>query len=665
MAAQFRYPIDSLLSGTSVPLSAGKLYFYESNTTTPLDTYSNDTLTTPNANPVVLNSEGRHGPIYLKAQDYKVILKNALGVQVGATIDPVHGGANSLLITATGATLARPLSDYFADEYNALNFGALGDGTGNSGTDVDYTTQLQAAMDAAWAADRNLFIPAGVYKTTGLVLPGNAAGRTKAFRMYGQGSGEIFARGYTGGTILYSATDAPILLYTPDVANTGGGNIEIDHIRFEGNSTTPVVHLKSFYAQSNFHHNTIFQDGVGDGLKIELSNTIEIHNNYAINRDWNTLSLGAARTGAGFRIFQTIATGLTSLRKNTSRGFLDAYVIGDGSVAMYSTELQDNECSVVRNGFTIMAGADKALLLHNYMEGGDGGRAMLIQGNFCTMRDNLVFSGFAKAIDDVSIVNYGSLGTGNILSVGSVAGTTLIDVSDIGFGKRYTGNTLVFPGSGGSITNVIAIHLAGADANINYAGNFYNPVGAWTGGSGTARIADATTVSGGVSGTSPGVIGDLATGQPTVWYTGDLTPAAAATGTDTTPVVTESYFAEVFVAVNATLTGIAILNGSAVAGNVKASLVDSGGLQAATTASTALSGTAAFQKIAFTAQYAVKGPGKYLIHLQFNNTGARFRSHAVGVFGAAKKTGETYGTFTTITVPSTFTADLGPIAAVY
>lgn len=152
---------------------------------------------------------------------------------------------------------------------------------------------------------------------------------------------------------------------------------------------------------------------------------------------------------------------------------------------------------------------------------------------------------------------------------------------------------------------------------------------------------------------------------PTVYPSGGMAPPTATTGTDTTPVVTESYIAEIFIPANCTLTGIAILNGSAVAGNMKLSLVSSAGAQLATTASTAQSGTAAYQKVPFTGTYAAKGPGKYFVHAQFNNTGARFRSHAVGVFGASKKTGEVYGTFTTITPPTTFTADLGPIASTY
>lgn len=152
---------------------------------------------------------------------------------------------------------------------------------------------------------------------------------------------------------------------------------------------------------------------------------------------------------------------------------------------------------------------------------------------------------------------------------------------------------------------------------------------------------------------------------PTVFATGGAPPATTTTGTDTTPATTETYIAEVFVPVNATLTGASLLNGSAVAGNVTAILFDSNGVAVATSASTAQSGTAAYQAFAFSSAYTAKGPAKYFVGFQFNNTSARFRTHILGVFGASKKTGETYGTATTITVPTTFTTGQGPIASVY
>ncbi len=152
---------------------------------------------------------------------------------------------------------------------------------------------------------------------------------------------------------------------------------------------------------------------------------------------------------------------------------------------------------------------------------------------------------------------------------------------------------------------------------------------------------------------------------PTVFHTGDAAPSTTTTGTDTTPAVTEEFVAQVFVPINCQATGIAILNGSAVAGNVQLALYDSAGNLVATTASTAQAGTAAYQQVPFSAVQSLKGPAKYFIGLQCNNVGARFRTHILGNFPATKKTGQTYGTFTALTVPTTFTTAQGPIADLY
>lgn len=148
-------------------------------------------------------------------------------------------------------------------------------------------------------------------------------------------------------------------------------------------------------------------------------------------------------------------------------------------------------------------------------------------------------------------------------------------------------------------------------------------------------------------------------------HTGGMAPPTTTTGTDTTPSVTETYICEVWVPASKLLTGIALLNGSAVAGNVKFALADRTGAIVASTASTAQAGIAAYQRVAFSAQYLAKGPATYYVLVTFNNTGARFRSHILGNFGASKKTGETYGTHTTITAPTTFTTGQGAIADVY
>lgn len=145
-------------------------------------------------------------------------------------------------------------------------------------------------------------------------------------------------------------------------------------------------------------------------------------------------------------------------------------------------------------------------------------------------------------------------------------------------------------------------------------------------------------------------------------------PPAATSGTDVTPAVTETYIVEVFVPSNMTITGVTILNGSAVAGNIGVALANSAGAVVASTAAAgvAASGTAAYQLVPFSATYAAVGPATYYILLQNNNTGNRFRAQpAPGNCGASKKTGETFGTWTTVTAPTTFTADVGPVASLY
>lgn len=74
---RFVMPHQYAPSSTGAPLPGALLYFYESGTATPLDTYSDSTLSTPNTNPVVADQYGMFGEIFLKNQAYKVVLKDA------------------------------------------------------------------------------------------------------------------------------------------------------------------------------------------------------------------------------------------------------------------------------------------------------------------------------------------------------------------------------------------------------------------------------------------------------------------------------------------------------------------------------------------------------------------------------------------------------------
>jgi hypothetical protein len=167
------------------------------------------------------------------------------------------------------------------------------------------------------------------------------------------------------------------------------------------------------------------------------------------------------------------------------------------------------------------------------------------------------------------------------------------------------------------------------------------------------------------SGNHLGRRGITAGGNPTKFHTCAAPPATTTTGTDVTPSITETYIAEVFIPCTALLTGISLLNGSAVAGNVLLTIFDANGFPVVSTASTAQAGTAAYQAVPFSAPTTVTGPATYFIGLECSSTSARFRSHIINTMGASKKTGETYGTVTAITPPTTFTTGLGPIASTY
>ena len=90
------------LSGEILP--GTKLYWYESGTSTPLATYSNEALTTPNANPVLSDSEGRFPSIWLQDANYKLVMELPNGTQ--RTRDPIRNPGSGVF--PSFAELAAP-----------------------------------------------------------------------------------------------------------------------------------------------------------------------------------------------------------------------------------------------------------------------------------------------------------------------------------------------------------------------------------------------------------------------------------------------------------------------------------------------------------------------------------------------------------------------------
>ena len=81
---------SQFFDGEGNPLSGGKLYFYESGSTSTLkDTFSDFTEATPNTNPVILDADGRAGDVF-GTGSYRVVSCNSNDIQIQVA-DPVGG----------------------------------------------------------------------------------------------------------------------------------------------------------------------------------------------------------------------------------------------------------------------------------------------------------------------------------------------------------------------------------------------------------------------------------------------------------------------------------------------------------------------------------------------------------------------------------------------
>jgi hypothetical protein len=105
-------PLCRLFNGSGDPLNGGKVYTYEAGTLAPKTTWTDSTMGTENANPVILDSEGypTTGGIWGEGF-YKIIIEDANGVQQGDPIDNYTndsgepGAAGTFQMATAGGTV--------------------------------------------------------------------------------------------------------------------------------------------------------------------------------------------------------------------------------------------------------------------------------------------------------------------------------------------------------------------------------------------------------------------------------------------------------------------------------------------------------------------------------------------------------------------------------
>lgn len=152
--ARFTYN-NQYLDSSGEPLAGGKLYFYESGTTTPFTTYSDVAQTVANTNPVVLDAGGYMGDVFFSGS-CKLVIKDSDDVQIDV-VDPIGGDT---LSAAEVKTLYESNSDTneFSDSEQTKLAGI------ETSADVTDATNVIAALDGATipnativAADKVLF----------------------------------------------------------------------------------------------------------------------------------------------------------------------------------------------------------------------------------------------------------------------------------------------------------------------------------------------------------------------------------------------------------------------------------------------------------------------------------------------------------------------------
>ncbi len=284
-------------------------------------------------------------------------------------------------------------------------------------------------------------------------------------------------------------------------------------------------------------------------------------------------------------------------------------------------------------------------------------------------------------------VGIGTISTGAI-NLGVASGTTPVNITSASAAALSVGRlgatTPAFAVSAATATQVAGLKITGgatagtvALAVIGDGTNVGLTINALLAGTilignvstGTVTIPPATTITGAATLTG-GVVAVNKRRHSTV-NVGDV--AYASVGTAKTFAANTCYFIELWLPSNKTLTGAAVLNAATV-GTTRVSFNlynNAGTLVANTTVAgngTLTSGANAFQEIAFTSTYAAVGPARYWLAIQSNNSAVdNFRAVAASTHLVdTGSTGSVEGTaLATITPPTTFTADLGPVGYVY
>lgn len=236
------------LDANAAVLSGAKCYVYRNRTTTPVSTFSDASLVTPQAHPVVADSAGRFASIYLPGGAYTIKVTTSAGALVVQSDDNIAtGGSGNRII-------------------DPADYGAVGNGEADDGAALNLALDaLRTTVNGSFWAGAPAFLDGRGrdYKTTISLDATEISGFSwgiRDLRIFGACAGEVVLD--TTGSRGYHFSDINIFgdqTNTPTVGwqaarSTGGGNFGfcdlnlVERVHIDGYfSTAP----HQFYGQES------------------------------------------------------------------------------------------------------------------------------------------------------------------------------------------------------------------------------------------------------------------------------------------------------------------------------------------------------------------------------------------------------------------------------
>ena len=354
-------PFMQFFTAGGVPLVGGKLYTYLAGTTTPLATYTNASGSTPNTNPVILDSRGE-AAVWVGPSAYKFKLCDANNVEIW-TADNIGDNYDSSSIVyapaGTGAvsTTVQAKLRQSVSVFDFLTSAQITDVQANTAA-VDVTAGFQAAINYAQTSGYALYIPAGTYKTTSTLTI------TKRLHLFGDGA-KI-------SLISSSALEALVVSTAVGYGNTFSyfHDFGIDPSVAGGGTSGFVCRLAAAGASYSYMSNFVIERVyVGDfsSYGMVFDNSVANGNGFftfTVRRCWISNGLNLNKIGDSCNIEENTITDGATVRTNHSGGRVGVLYTGlsgarqvvlrsnnittsGGAIAVISGEqvrIQDNQC---------------------------------------------------------------------------------------------------------------------------------------------------------------------------------------------------------------------------------------------------------------------------------------------------------------------------------